>query len=427
MANKSSLALKEEKEKDLLEMADPRIRYQIKQYTSGMNKDLIEKALGRALGKEYNIQKAVEGFRQGLMYANERLEEGRKLSDKEIEKLSLLVFIAIPESGWNWAVSKDICVGPYQFSKATGREYGLVTDKEDKRKDMYESAKAAGRYLCDLYADLNRDVRLALSAYNSGMPIDYKRTTKKPTYEGYRKYLDKLKVDVEKNASSDNDKVKEDAKRKLSNIYQNINYVPTCLAALQVLKSKYPEFLDYAQGKITYTELEKKVEKYGQAPLEPKIYTRDNAFAYKVKKGEGLEDILKKFKRFGKYGEVEMMNIRFLNGMAKDGDVSAGMRILLPEDYTSRKIQLKEVPQPSKEYVAFKNVRKERVEYKVKPGDSLYKIMAEYDIPKWFLDQVKKANNLKSDMIIAGQTLVLPADLVNKYAKREKKKKEEIS
>ena len=427
MANKLKPIVQEEK--DLLEMADPRIKYQVKQYTSGVNKDLIEKALGRALGKEYNIQKAVEGFREGLMRANEGLQENKKLSDKEIEKLSLLVFIAIPESGWNWAVSKDICVGPYQFSKATGKKYGLVTDTEDKRKDIYESAKAAGKYLCDLYADLNRDIRLALSAYNSGMPLEYKKTARKPTYEGYRKYLEKLKVDAEEKKLSGNDKLKEEGVRKLSNIYQNINYVPGCIAAIQVLKSKYPEFLDYAQGKITYTELEKKVEKYQLAALEPKIYTRDNAFAHKVKKGESLEDILKMYRRFGKYVEVEKMNIRFLNNMAKDGEVTAGMKILLPEDYRSR-VGPKVIPRPSKEYVAFKNVRKggeEKVEYKVKPGDSLYKIMAEYDIPKWFLDQVKRANNLKSDVIIAGQTLVLPADLVNKYAKREKKKKDEIS
>jgi LysM repeat protein len=427
MATKFKPSVQEEK--DLLEMADPRIKHQLKQYTSGTNKDLIEKALGRALGKEYNIQKAVEGFRQGLMVANERLPENQKLTDKEIEKMSLLVFIAIPESGWNWAVSKDLCVGPYQFSKATAKKYGLVTDTEDKRKDIYESAKAAGSYLCDLYALLNKDIRLALSAYNSGMPLEYRRTTKRSTYEGYRKYLDKLKEDANEKRLSGNDKQKEEADRKLSNIYQNINYVPGCIAAIQVLKNKYPEFLDYAQGKITYTELEKKVEKYQLASLEPKIYTRDNAFAHKVRKGESLEDVLKIYKRFGKYGEVEMMNIRFLNGMKKDEEVRVGMKILLPEDYRSR-VGPKVIPRPSTGYVAFKNVRKgeeEKVEYKVKPGDSLYKIMAEYDIPKWFLDQVKKANNLKSDMIIAGQTLVLPADLVNKYAKREKRKKDEIS
>src|SRR5690606_35788831 len=76
---------------------------------------------------------------------------------------------SIVESGLNpKAASWAGAVGPWQFIKSTGKEYGLNQDQHiDERMDIEKSTDAAMRFLSRLYRTYG-DWELAMAAYNCG-------------------------------------------------------------------------------------------------------------------------------------------------------------------------------------------------------------------------------------------------------------------
>ncbi|MBD1396538.1 LysM peptidoglycan-binding domain-containing protein [Pontibacter sp. JH31] len=92
--------------------------------------------------------------------------------EKYLKKYNMpqdIKYLSIVESGLNpKAASWAGAVGPWQFIKTTGKEYGLNQDQHiDERMDVEKSTDAAMRFLSRLYR-IYGDWELAMAAYNCG-------------------------------------------------------------------------------------------------------------------------------------------------------------------------------------------------------------------------------------------------------------------
>lgn len=134
-----------------------RVKHYIEQY-QGPNRPIMVRALGEA-------EPQVALIRQSL-------DQQHLPPD--------LAYIPLVESTLQQEHSRAGAVGPWQFTLATAKEYGLrVGDGVDERASVVKSTDAACRYLRDLILDFGTgsSVMLALAAYNVG-PSKVKQAVK---------------------------------------------------------------------------------------------------------------------------------------------------------------------------------------------------------------------------------------------------------
>lgn len=130
------------------------------------------------LGLEYNAEVErwlsfylVNGRRSMEIYLT-RSGKYAPMMDKILKEKGLpleLKYLPIIESGYSpYAYSSAAAVGVWQFIKGTGKRYGLKIDSwVDERRDPEKATQAAANYLGELYSMFN-SWPLALASYNCG-------------------------------------------------------------------------------------------------------------------------------------------------------------------------------------------------------------------------------------------------------------------
>ena len=101
-----------------------------------------------------------------------RMQLYRPIVEEILDEMDLppeLACVALIESGYSMkAVSRAAAVGPWQFIRGTGKNYGLrINWWYDERRNIVASTYAAGNYLTDLHG-IWGDWFLAMAAYNCG-------------------------------------------------------------------------------------------------------------------------------------------------------------------------------------------------------------------------------------------------------------------
>lgn len=349
-------------------------------------------------------------------------------------------YLAVVESALNpMAVSKAGATGIWQFMYTTGKMYGLkVTSYIDERKDPYKATVAACQYFKNMYA-IYHDWLLVIAAYNCGERNVNKailRAGGRTNFWEIRKYLPMetrgyvpafIAVSYVMNYASDynipvvpplityfeTDTVTVNQQVMISQIASVID-VP--LDELRFLNPIFKKNLIPYTGEETYRILLPSNKTSAFITNADKIYqamqdntkgdtityeylTREVKQYHKVKKGEGLASIAKKY-------DCEMSDIKEWNKL-KSFRVRSGQKLVLFVTVT-QKVEKIVSPNPkqtttvqdtttvSTEPSVATPKKKAEVKYvyhTVQPGDTLYSIAQKYQAT---VEQLKEINKIKS-------------------------------
>ncbi len=356
-------------------------------------------------------------FRRWLARSSRYLPRMREIFAKEGLPQDL-AYLAMIESGFNdRAYSWARAVGPWQFIDSTGRLMGLKSDWwRDERRDFEKSTEAAARFLKDLHYRFDGDWYLAVASYNAGpgkLRTAMRKYDSRNFWELSRgKYLQ--------------------AETK--------NYVPKLLAAILIAKEPqkygftdidYAEPLayetvtvpsatdleivarlcgvDYDQIKLLNPELKRWCTPPGEKDYQLRVPAghrkqflagyaklpadqRANYKHHRIKSGDTLLALAKH------YG-IRVDDIITLNRIKNPRVLTIGTDLVLP---LSKKFTRLPVEELKDDYV-----RTRRQIYKVRNGDSLWKIARRFDVRE---KQLRVWNRLGwSNVIRPGQTLVVSA------------------
>lgn len=281
-----------------------------------------------------------------------------------------LKYLSIIESGLNpRAVSRASAVGLWQFMSFTGRYFDLHNDWYfDDRMDPEKSTEAACRYLSQLYG-MFHNWELALAAYNSG-PGTVKRAIRR---SGYKKTF-----------------------------WEIYNYLP------RETRSYFPQFVAIIYS-MNYAEEHNMIEAAVETPL-PHDTIRVNKFlhlgTFASLTGICTDDLLQlnpqiRHNAIPETGKTYVLKVPVLAKLELE---KARTMILDSASKTNRK-QVEALAKSATGNTA----GRELVVYRVRSGDVLGMIAQRHRVR---IDDLRKWNNLRSNMIRAGQRLniwVLPS------------------
>lgn len=262
------------------------------------------------------------------------------------EDLALLPLI---ESGFNVnAMSPKKAVGLWQFMASTGALYGLKVNKwVDERKDPLKSTRAAAQHLKNLYNTFGT-WPLALASYNAGSGK------------------------VRRALAATGSNTFWDIGRSMALKPETRNYIPKLMAAMIIAKN--PDDFGFT-------------------------YSRESTIKYDLIEVPGGMDLRAIAKNAGiSYDSLRELNPELKGHITPFWDsyytlrLPAGTGTTFLENYNKLSFS---------EKIVYR-------EFKVKKGDSVYKIARQYGIDP---STIRKVNNLnKKYSIIAGESLLVPVN-----------------
>lgn len=276
-----------------------------------------------------------------------------------------LKYLAIVESALNpKAKSRVGATGLWQFMYATGKMYDLnVTSYHDERSDVYKATDAACRYLKDLHAMYN-NWDLALAAYNCG-PGNVNKAIRR---SGGKTDFWEIMAFLPRETSG------------YVPAFMAVNYVMTYAAEhnIQAIKPDVSCFKVDTVGvnqHISFAEISKALD----IPVEYLEYINPTYKHNYIPATGKANTLCLPADKIGLF-------------LTNEEQIYA-LRNVKEEEKAVEEIAQTTAAEPQ---------RSESVVYKVKSGDSMGKIAAQYHCR---VTQLKDWNNLKSDRLNVGQTL----------------------
>jgi membrane-bound lytic murein transglycosylase D len=342
-------------------------------------------------------------------------------------------YLAIVESALNpRAISRAGAGGLWQFMYSTGKMYGLeINSYVDERFDPIQSTEAACRHMQDLYK-VFKDWNLVLAAYNSGAGNVTKAIRRSGGYKNYwniRPYLPRetagyvplfqatlflgeyakeyginTSVDTKFHyIATDTIRVKQtitfDQISKLLKInteeleflnpQYKLNIIPFVEDKNYTLKLPVDLVGVFVSNEKAIYEYVQKELNRREKPL-PKFYKFNNYIVYKVRQGDYLGKIARKY-------HVSVSKIKKWNRL-RSNRLRIGQKLRIYSRYavaiSSKQTKQKKSASRSKTKYIY---------YKVKPGDTLWNISRRYKISVTDIKKWNKLNN--SDKLHPGMTL----------------------
>lgn len=327
-----------------------------------------------------------------------------------------LAYLAMIESGFNEkAYSWAHAAGPWQFIESTGRHYGLDNNWwQDERRDIEKSTRAAARFLTDLSTRFDGNWYLAIAAYNAGGG----------------------KVSQAMRAANSQDFWQLAEGQVLQ--AETKNYVPKLLAALTIVRDlekygftdlnfEYPSKYelvtlptttdlevvallsgsDYAEIKDLNPELKRwctppnllnyplrvpagRAEVFNAAYADLPVSARANYYRHRLVAGDTLGSLAKKYR-------IEVDDIIEMNRIKNPRALQIGADLILPLRAGFTRLPVDELADDYQ--------RSRRQKYRVRSGDSLWKIAQRFNVSE---KELRVWNRLGwSNLLQPGQVLAV--------------------
>jgi len=332
-------------------------------------------------------------------------------------------YLAIVESALNpRAISRAGAGGLWQFMYSTGKVYGLeINTYVDERFDPLQETEAACKHMQDLYKVFH-DWNLVLAAYNSGAGNVTKAIRRSGGYKNYwniRPYLPRetagyvplfqatwflgeyandygiqstkpnfhyigtdtirVKQTISFNQVSRLLKISEKELEFLNPQYK-LNIIPYVENKHYTLKLPLELVGVFVTNEALINELVQKELNRKEKPL-PKFYKLRNYMVYRVRPGDYLGRIARKF-------HTTVRKIKRLNGM-RSNRLRVGQKLKIYSRYPVAVASHGKKQSIKKHH---SNNSTKFVTYKVKAGDTLWDISRKYNVS---LSQIMKWNKLK--------------------------------
>ena len=291
-----------------------------------------------------------EGIQRALDRSLEFIENFKEIFRKN-EIPEDLAYLPIIESGFRVdATSRARAKGSWQFMASTARLFGLRVDWQvDERLDPFKAAAAAARFMKRLYEEYN-DWYIVLACYNGG-PRRIKKAMRTLQTSDF----------FEINQSRH---IRKETK----------NYVPAFLASLIIARSP---------------------QEYGFS-TNPGEYVFQNSKTVTVSSPVNLSRIAALLDL--PYAELKGLNPELLRDITPSNLREYRLRIPASAD---------EAVLANLERIPVSKIIQANY-YRVNPGDSLYSIARRHGTS---VNQIKRANGLKSTLIRPGMRLIIPRGL----------------